>query len=315
MMFSPTRFVPDARQKEEIATRESDEIHFIIDKPIKKDRYGVFYRSKYQEQDVVIQTMGNTNCRKIAAEIAILKNLEPLKHVIQLFDVIEGREQVILVYENFDFLSEDAFYNQLSRRNFRKLLKSLCLVLCDIHSHGIVHRDLRFTNILVSSNSFTDIRIAGWTNGSFSFDDMSPQAGSRNVRPPDMLLGNRKYQYSCDSWAIGIYIFTVLSEGVYPFKGTSQEMMEQMSFYYGKKAIMDLIEKYNLPATGIDTSKLSEKITKSFDDLVTKRMSDVSTKQLVELAKQFLELDPEKRIRPIDALSDDYFKGRTSYAE
>ena len=315
MTFSPTRFVPDAREKEEIATRESEEIHFIIEKSIKKDRYGVLYQSKYQDKDVVIQPMGNINYRKIAAEIAILKNLEPLKHVIQLIDVIEGKEQVILVYENFDFLSEDAFYNKITKRNFRKLLKSLFLVLCDIHSHGIVHRDLRFSNILISQNSFNDIRIGGWTNGSFSFDDMSPQAGSRNVRPPDMLLGNRKYQYSCDSWALGIYIFTILSEGVYPFKGTSQEMLEQMSCYYGKKAIMDLIDKYNLPATGIDTSKLSETITKSFDDLVTKRMCEISTKPLIELAKQFLELDPEKRLQPNEALADDYFKGRLSVAE
>ena len=59
-------------------------------------------------------------------------------------------------------------------------------------------------------------------------------------------------------------------------------------------------------------SQFSEEITKSFDDLVTKKMNDVSTKQLIILGKKLLNLDPEFRLSPYEALSEDYFRRQST---
>ena len=292
---------------DDVPSKETEEVRFIIERVIQKNRYGQFIESTYRGQRAIINMLSNINYRKVAAELAILKELEPVKRVIRLLDVIEGTSEVALVFENFSCIDENKFYNDLSKEKLRIFLKTVFQGICDVHSHSVVHRDIKLSNILVSP-TFNEIKFIVWSNGSFIFDDMSPMAGSRTVRSPDMLLGHRGYLYSCDSWSIGVMILTILSEGVFPFRGSSQEMLEQMSQYLGKKALTDLIEKYELSPKEIDASKFSVEKTKSFKDLVTKRMGDFSNENLLDLTEKLLTADPEERMTPNEALRHKYFK-------
>lgn len=89
---------------------------------------------------------------------------------------------------------------------------SLIRGLCNLHSLGICHRDLKSENILV------DIENKDVVIGDFgSAKDFSTKAGgisyicSRPYRAPELLLGHTEYGLEIDLWSLGCVLFEVSS--------------------------------------------------------------------------------------------------------
>ena len=278
-----------------------------IEKLIGNGHFCKVYKGIYRENPVAIKVFDRVNYRRIAAEIAILTDLSDSKHIIHLVRVFEGKN-IAIVLEYVDRISETYFYEHLSTPRIRYILRSLLNTLQNLRDHRILHRDLRFENLLISRH-FKDIKMCGFGNGSFLFRHMSPSAGSRCVRAPELLLGYRRYNSQCDTWSLGVFILTTLSEGKNPFIGkTVQETLNHISEYFGASQLVRLIDTYNLKTNGIDLTQFSQNQTKSFDDLFTERMKTIVNKDLIFIMNGFLTIDPEKRLTPEQALKVDFFK-------
>lgn len=101
----------------------------------------------------------------------------------------------------------------------RTILRNLFSGLAHIHSRGIIHRDVKPSNILLASPHgpayLTDFGIA-WSPDDPSSE--SPDAkildvGTTCYRPPELLFGKQNYDTSLDMWAAGCVAAQVVSLG------------------------------------------------------------------------------------------------------
>lgn len=222
---------------------------------------------------VAIKVIERGSERLIATEVHLLQILQGAPHIIQLLEVIE-KENTLLIFELLSGLDVDDVFDKITLRRFRFLLKSLLEALAAAHSRGIVHRDVKLGNILVAPH-FRDVKLIDWGCGCEISDSMSSKAGSRQCRPPEMLLGFRDYGGSCDIWAVGVFIVFMLTGGVIPWKArTSNEALAIMSEYFGADPIRNMAQKYDLEIPeeleenlSTETRPLEDTFAQDFDEI------------------------------------------------
>ncbi|ENI00509.1 hypothetical protein COCC4DRAFT_65457 [Bipolaris maydis ATCC 48331] len=152
---------------------------------------------------------------------ASILSLAASDRIIPLLDTFrENGSQFVLVfpfmrYDFSDLLSD----KKLSKSQIKSCIKDLFTALAFIHSKGIIHRDVKPSNILLKSLDgpayLSDFGIA-WAPGvpgAEPADSKITDVGTTCYRPPELLFGNQKYDCSLDLWAAGCTVAEALTPG------------------------------------------------------------------------------------------------------
>ncbi|KAL6707641.1 mitogen-activated protein kinase [Coniothyrium glycines] len=149
---------------------------------------------------------------------AQIMRLSASERVLPLLDTFrEDGSRFVLVFPflRYDF-SELLKEKRLSKAQRKKCLKDLFTALAHIHGQGIVHRDVKPSNILLKSLDgpayLSDFGIA-WAPeapGDEAPDAKITDVGTTCYRPPELLFGNKKYGCSLDLWAAGCTVAEAL---------------------------------------------------------------------------------------------------------
>ena len=112
--------------------------------------------------------------------------------------------------------------DNLTNTQNKMIFKGLFAALAHIHSLGIIHRDVKPSNILLESMEgpvyLADFGIA-WSpddKESEPADDKITDVGTTCYRPPELLFGCRTYDGSLDMWATGCVVAEMVRKGHYP---------------------------------------------------------------------------------------------------
>ena len=117
----------------------------------------------------------------------------------------------------FSYLEKNKFH--ISERQSCKIIYKILKGLSYLHSYGIIHRDIKSENILITYNKDEelDIRINDFglskILGPCEFTDES--CGTLSYVAPEVLL-NKKYNNLVDSWSLGVTSYLLIS-GSLPF--------------------------------------------------------------------------------------------------
>lgn len=146
------------------------------------------------------------------------------EHVVPLVDSLrEAGGRFILV---FPFLRQDLDNllrsGTLDKKQAGMVFDGLFRALEHIHALGLVHRDVKPSNILLKTMSgpvyLADFGIA-WSPED---QDSEPanfkitEVGTTCYRPPEILFGNRAYDTSLDMWAAGCVVAELVKDGHLP---------------------------------------------------------------------------------------------------
>ncbi|KAL4762643.1 putative cell division protein kinase (Ctk1) [Aspergillus foveolatus] len=143
------------------------------------------------------------------------------EHIIPLLDTLKfdgGRFGLVFPYKKHDLeilLRRDV----LTAAQTKSVLRDMFSAIASIHSLGIIHRDVKPSNILLNSPSgpayLADFGIA-WREGSIEAepaDKKITDVGTTCYRPPEVLFGHKGYNTALDLWAAGCVVAEAIAVG------------------------------------------------------------------------------------------------------
>ncbi|KAG8496704.1 hypothetical protein CXB51_007809 [Gossypium anomalum] len=147
--------------------------------------------------------------RFMAREILILRRLDH-PNVIKLEGIITSRMScsIFLVFEYMEhditgLLSCPDI--KFSESQIKCYMKQLLSGLDHCHSRGIMHRDIKGSNLLVNNEGILKIADFGLANfyGSGKRQPLTSRVVTLWYRPPELLLGSTDYTAAVDLWSVG----------------------------------------------------------------------------------------------------------------
>jgi len=158
-------------------------------------------------------------------EYTMLKEVEH-PHIIGALDFFTFAQGAIIVLEYYEgsFTLEDGLAKvpgglrePVARRLFEGLLKAIA----HVHQQGIIHRDVKVQNVLVSGDSATgelhNLRLVDFNTAERVVDcGALTMTGTPDYLPPEVLLGDSHTELS-DVWAAGLCLHYMLS-GTLPWE-------------------------------------------------------------------------------------------------
>ncbi|XP_024965364.1 probable serine/threonine-protein kinase At1g54610 isoform X2 [Cynara cardunculus var. scolymus] len=181
--------------------------------------YSNVYRARDLDQGKIValkkvrfDNLEPESVRFMAREIHILRRLDH-PNVIKLEGLVTSRMSCSL-YLVFEYMEHDlaglASHPALkfTESQVKCYIRQLLHGLNHCHSHGILHRDIKGSNLLVDNNGV--LKIADFGLASFFDPHQSQPLTSRVVtlwyRPPELLLGATYYGIAVDLWSTGCIV-------------------------------------------------------------------------------------------------------------
>jgi hypothetical protein len=148
-------------------------------------------------------------------------------NVVQLFGV--GQHEGLL-YTVLEYVEGGNLHRQLKGTAWpptraARLLRTVAEAVHAVHRHGIVHRDLKTSNILLTADGtpkVADFGLAKHLGGKEDLSQAGDIVGTPNYMAPEQALGNAKgIGPATDVYALGVILHELLT-GRLPFHGASR---------------------------------------------------------------------------------------------
>ena len=154
-------------------------------------------------------------------------------HICHIYDVGRADGQLFVVMElvNGRPLSDLVREGQLSIANARRYGMEIADALAHAHEHGITHRDLKSTNVMITPKGGAKVldfglarmldthQIDALSHSQRSLTGEGTIAGTLPYMAPELLRGQRGDQRS-DIWALGVLLYEMVA-GRRPFTGAT----------------------------------------------------------------------------------------------
>ena len=244
--------------------------------------------NKYTKEKVAMKQIKKCNKEllsdgEIKDEIDILKGLDH-PDIVRIIESFNTKDSYVLVTEYCEGGELfDEVRNQLSETQIAVIFRQLLSGLAYLHSHNIVHRDLKLENILIqekeksktTGEDLFNIKIIDFGTARIFNNNKKPQSivGSSYYIAPEVLRQN--YNKECDLWSVGVILYMFIV-GHAPFDGCDDEEI---------------------------TSNIQRGTYKKDD----KRWK-MASREVKDLIQRLLVYNPKRRLTALEALRHPWFK-------
>ncbi|EPS38767.1 hypothetical protein H072_7493 [Dactylellina haptotyla CBS 200.50] len=286
---------------------------------------------------VAIKIIRNNETMRKAGqkEIDILKKLaahdpEDRKHCVRLERSFDHKGHLCLVFENLSINLREVLKKfgrdiGINIRAVRTYAQQLFLGLTLLKKCNILHADIKPDNILVNDGR-NILKICDLGSASdASENEITPYLVSRFYRAPEVILG-MPYDFAMDMWSVGCTLYELYTGKILFTGRTNNQMLKSMMECRGKFSQKMLKKGQFTPMhfdemlnfMSVEKDKLTNKdvvrvinFTKPTRELKPRLlasasgMKDAEFKELnlfIDLLDRCLQLNPEKRITPLEAL-------------
>ncbi|PON25727.1 CMGC/DYRK/PRP4 protein kinase [Trichoderma gamsii] len=303
------------------------------------------------KQLVAIKMMRNNDALRKGGytEIAILQKLneadpENRKHIVKFEHSFDHRGHLCLAFENLSMNLREVlrkFGNNvgINLKATKAYAYQIFVALAHMRKCSIIHADLKPDNILVNENrnilKICDLGTAiDRSDAATAHTEITPYLVSRFYRAPEIILG-MPYDYGVDMWSIGCTLYELYT-GKILFTGDSNNQMLKTIMEIRGRITPKLYKRGQLSSVHFDdqgqfisierdkvlgkTALRPLNIVKPTRDLRTRLlaassgMNDAESRELnhfIDLLDHCLALNPDKRLKPADALKHPFFVARS----
>ncbi|GAA5997689.1 hypothetical protein JCM5350_003985 [Sporobolomyces pararoseus] len=302
---------PEARKAVEPVTAQPTEFYERIVQ-VGEGTYGKVYKARNVETGQLvalkrIRMEAEKDGFPITAvrEIKLLQNLRH-PNVVDLSEMLVSKGHVYMVMEYMDHDLTGILHHptvSFSPAHLKSLMKQFLEGLSFIHRRGVLHRDLKGSNILLGRSG--ELKIADFGLARFFArgrnNDYTNRVITQWYKPPELLFGATVYGEEVDMWSAGC-IFLELFARRPVFQG--QDEIHQLEVIFkltGTPSIENWPGVQDLPWYELVKPKttLPSQLRAVYSKLMTPAGLDV--------AERLLSLDPAGRPTAAEALRMDYF--------
>uniref|UniRef100_F2DGU4 [RNA-polymerase]-subunit kinase n=1 Tax=Hordeum vulgare subsp. vulgare TaxID=112509 RepID=F2DGU4_HORVV len=248
------------------------------------------------------------SARFMAREITLLRRLGEHDNVVRLHGLVTSRlataPSLYLVFEYMDHdltglvSAATASGARFTLPQVKCYMKQLLSGIEHCHNKGVLHRDIKSSNLLVSEDGILKIADFGLAT---HFDPDNPRPMTSQVitlwyRPPELMLGATHYSVGVDLWSVGCVLAELLlGEPIFPGR-TEVEQLHKVFKLCGAPAD-DYWGKLKLP----------HHTFKPYERCMAQKFKDLEPSTL-SLLETLLSIDPEMRGTATDALNSEFFR-------
>jgi serine/threonine protein kinase len=165
-------------------------------------------------------------------EISLMKELAQSKHpnILKLLGWRGTHFNMQLIFELYDqYLRKYVNGKPLHLRVSRKLSHDVFRAVACVHSHCILHRDIKPPNILVRNQPLAAIlgdfgcarNLLPNVEGASQQQPLTQDVCTLWYRAPEILLSNDNYGYASDVWSVGV-VMVEMHNGIPSFRRSSE---------------------------------------------------------------------------------------------
>ncbi|ESW31981.1 hypothetical protein PHAVU_002G283400 [Phaseolus vulgaris] len=241
----------------------------------------------------------------MAREILVLRRLDH-PNVVKLEGLVTSRISSSL-YLVFEYMEHDlaglaaGVGFKFSEPQIKCYMKQLLSGLEHCHSRGVLHRDIKGSNLLIDNEGI--LKIADFGLATFYDPKQKHPMTSRVVtlwyRPPELLLGATSYGVGVDLWSAGCILAELLAgKPIMPGR-TEVEQLHKIFKLCGSPS-EEYWKKYRLPNATLFKPQQPYKrnILETFKDLPSSSLPLIET---------LLAIDPNDRGTTSSALNSEFF--------
>ncbi|KAG7096926.1 hypothetical protein E1B28_004327 [Marasmius oreades] len=237
-----------------------------------------------------------------------IKLLQSLRHdnVVRLHEMMVSSGSVYMVFEYMDHdltgvLSQTQFI--FSDAHLKSLCHQMLAGLGYLHHKGVIHRDIKGSNILINNRG--ELKLGDFGLARFYQKRRRADYTNRVItlwyRPPELLFGATIYGPEVDMWSAGCIMLELFTKKPV-FQGNDE--ISQLDVIYriiGTPNRERWADVANLP--WYELVKPKDAIPNHFRELFRKWMSPAA----LDLAERLLDYNPAQRITASQALDTPYF--------
>ncbi|CAD7088233.1 unnamed protein product [Hermetia illucens] len=198
--------------------------------------YGLVMRCRHREsgQYVAIkkflETEDDPTVRKMAIrEIRMLKKLRH-ENLVNLLEVFRRKKRFFLVFEYLEHTVLEELEARAGGLGFvtsRKYIYQILRALDFIHSHDVIHRDVKPENVLVSRLGVIKLCDFGFARPYAENETFTDYVATRWYRSPELLVGDPRYGKEVDIWAVGcLYAEMMTGEPLFPGESDIDQLFQ-----------------------------------------------------------------------------------------
>lgn len=242
----------------------------------------------------------------MAREISILRRLDH-PNIMKLEGIITSRMSNS-IYLVFEYMEHDLYglisspQVKFSDAQVKCYMKQLLSGIEHCHQHGVIHRDVKASNILVNNEGILRIGDFGLANILNPKDrqQLTSHVVTLWYRPPELLMGSTSYGVTVDLWSVGC-VFA--------------ELLFRKPILRGRTEVEQLHKIFKLCGSPPDGYWKMCKVPQatmfrprhSYECTLRERCRGIATSAM-NLMETFLSIEPHKRGTASSALISEYFR-------
>ncbi|PGH35736.1 CMGC/CDK/CRK7 protein kinase [[Emmonsia] crescens] len=238
-----------------------------------------------------------------------IRLLQHLRHdnVVCLQEVMVEKNECFMVFE---YLSHDltGLINHptfsLSAAHKKHLARQMFDGLNYLHHRGVLHRDIKAANILISNQGqlkFADFGLARFFSKSRQLD-YTNRVITIWYRPPELLLGETRYGPAVDIWSAAcVWVEMFTKKAVFPGEGGEISQLEKLYNSLGTPTRLDWPDIVEMP--WFELLRPTERKPRTFEDVYKEFLSPAA----LDLVAKMFQYDPAKRPSAEEVLTHPYF--------